>query len=139
MRYINVLMIGLILFAFSACSEEKPEPIVKKEFVKKTISEQTRVKASASESVKISIPTVVCGTCEENITSALRKHNGVIDTRIDLKKKTALVTFDPVITNPDSIRQVISNAGYDADNVKRNLNAYQKLDECCKMDSNIHS
>ena len=37
-----------------------------------------------------------------------------------------------IYSNPETIREVISKLGYDADNVKADNDAYNKLDGCCK-------
>ena len=143
MIYIRFFLFSFIVIFFAGCNDSEPrvksDTKVKKEIKQKTMTSETELTASASEIVKISTPTVVCGTCEINIKSALENQEGIIDSKIDVKKKSATVTFDPAVTNVQKIRQVISDAGYDADDVKRNLNAYQKLDECCKIESNIHS
>ena len=129
----------LFLICFAGCADPEPPMEVKKQPDMRTMSSETGILASASESATISIPTVVCKTCESNIESALSKHEGIIDSKIDIKNKKAKVKFDPAVTTVQKIRQVISDAGYDADNVKRNKIAYQNLDECCKIELNIHS
>jgi copper chaperone CopZ len=139
MHSINFIFSFLFLICFTACNDPEPPVQVKKQPDRRTLTKDTEMKASASEVVKISIPTVVCKTCEKNITAALAEHIGIIDSKINIRKKTASVTFNPAVTNVKNIRQVISDAGYDADNVKRNKNAYQNLDECCKIELNIHS
>jgi mercuric ion binding protein len=49
-----------------------------------------------------------------------------------VEKKTATVEFISAKTNLGAIRQAIAGAGYDADSVKRNEEAYNHLPECCK-------
>ncbi len=58
--------------------------------------------------------------------------SGVKSVVIDGKAQTITVQYKPKMVTPDKIRTVISNAGYDADTVKANPNAYDKLDGCCK-------
>lgn len=57
---------------------------------------------------------------------------GVKSVVIDGKTQTITVKYKPKQVTPDKIRTVISNAGYDADTVKANPKAYEKLDGCCK-------
>lgn len=57
---------------------------------------------------------------------------GVKSVTIDAKAMTITVKYHPKRTNPDKIRKVISNAGYDADSVKADPKAVEKLDGCCK-------
>ena len=57
---------------------------------------------------------------------------GVKSVTINADSMTISVMYNPKQTGPEKIRKVISNAGYDADSVKANPKAYEKLDECCK-------
>jgi periplasmic mercuric ion binding protein len=91
--------------------------------------------AATVESVVIKVPTVVCSSCVSTITKALKKVDGVKTTKIDLKKKTATVTFASTKTSLSQIEKAIANAGYDANTLKRDPAAYEKLDACCKTDA----
>jgi periplasmic mercuric ion binding protein len=139
--FIKVLFLSFFVFFLAGCAEDEPEirqaPVVEKK--RTLISRETEIKASKTESVTISIPTAVCGMCKENISSAVENIDGVISTEINVKKKIAEVKFDPALTTAENIRTAISNTGYDADKVKRNIEAFEKLDDCCKIDSNTHS
>jgi periplasmic mercuric ion binding protein len=53
---------------------------------------------------------------------------------IDLDKKTADVTFVSYQTNLDVIETAITEAGYDANAKKRNMEAYESLPACCKKE-----
>jgi copper chaperone CopZ len=91
--------------------------------------------AHAGGTEKVTIKSsVVCNSCKDNITRALAWEKGVKNVEVDLKNKTITVTYNPKKTSPDKIRQAISKAGYDADEVKADPEAYKKLDECCKKD-----
>jgi periplasmic mercuric ion binding protein len=105
------------------------------------LTAQTKQKAESKgsdakvESVVINVPTVVCSSCVSTITKALKKVEGVKTTKIDLKKKTATVVFAAAKTSLKHIEKAIANAGYDANDTKRDPAAYEKLDACCKLDS----
>ena len=83
----------------------------------------------------IKVPTIVCGSCVTTVTNALKKVDGVKTAKVDLKKKTATVTYASTKVTVDKLEKAIADAGYDANNVRRNLEAYEKLDACCKTDS----
>jgi mercuric ion binding protein len=85
----------------------------------------------------IQVPTVVCNSCVKTITKALKEINGVKTTSIDLKKKTATVAFDSSKVTVAKIEEAISKAGYDANSLKRDPAAYEKLDSCCKIESEL--
>lgn len=57
---------------------------------------------------------------------------GVKSVVIDATAMTITVQYKPKQTSPDKIRNVISKAGYDADSVKADPKAVEKLDGCCK-------
>ena len=83
----------------------------------------------------IKVPTMVCGSCVTTVTNALKKVDGVKTAKVDLKKKTATVTYASTKVTLDKLEKAISEAGYDANTIKRNPEAYEKLDACCKGDT----
>jgi copper chaperone CopZ len=83
----------------------------------------------------INVPTIVCSSCVATITKTLKKVNGVRAVNVDLKAKTATVTFAAARVNIPQLEKAIADAGYDANSVKRNPGAYDKLDACCKADT----
>jgi mercuric ion binding protein len=105
------------------------------------VASQSKESSDAQKTVSqvmkttIKVPTIVCGTCVRTVTSALEKLDGVRSVKVNLKKKTATVTYASTKVTVDKLEQAIANAGYDANNVKRNPEAYEKLDACCKIDA----
>ncbi len=89
--------------------------------------------AGNNEKVTVSVPTIQCGTCKKNITTALKNIDGVSKVQVDMKNKTAAVTFDDSKTNLEAIENAITSAGYDANDKKADPEAYDKLDDCCKV------
>lgn len=73
-----------------------------------------------------------CETCGQNFQENLLKVKGVRMFEIDQEANTITVYFDSKKTNIGTIRTAISNLGFDADDVKANPDAYEKLDDCCK-------
>jgi mercuric ion binding protein len=76
---------------------------------------------------------MVCGTCAKTIEKAVYRVDGVKEVNVDVKAKTVEIKFVPLQTNVETIEMAISEAGYDANNRKRNPDAYEKLDTCCKI------
>jgi copper chaperone CopZ len=74
----------------------------------------------------------VCDMCDATIKQALKKVKGVKSASLDVPSKDVTVIYDPRKTDPDAIRKAISMAGYDADNVAANQEAYDNLDPCCR-------
>lgn len=85
------------------------------------------------ETASIKVESAQCGTCATTITDALKGVEGVEKADVDIKAKTASVTFFPVNTNLAQLEEAISKAGYSANDKKADPEAYEKLDACCKV------
>ncbi|SRR5690606_38685230 len=133
------LLFGLFFtLLISACNNQTKEKEISElqnqAPVSSTISPNTTLTSDENLIIKIKIPTAVCSSCEKTITKALQKMDGVEKAVVDAEIKIAEVEFNGAKITADEIRKAISNSGYDADDVKRNSSAYQKLDECCKTE-----
>lgn len=80
----------------------------------------------------ISTPSVQCDMCKAKIEKALFKQQGISSVKVDVKKKTTTVTWMPDRTNIENIKTMIANAGYDANDVTADEDAYKRLPACCK-------
>lgn len=87
--------------------------------------------AGKTEEVKIKT-SAVCEMCKKKIEKALMYEAGMKKATVDVKTKECTVIYNPKKTSPEKIRLAISQAGYDADDVKANEKSYAKLDNCCK-------
>ena len=86
------------------------------------------------ETTTINASSMVCGTCARTIEKAVAKVDGVQKVNVDVNNKIVEVKFVPSRTNVETIETAITESGYDANNRKRNPDAYEKLDGCCKID-----
>ena len=73
-----------------------------------------------------------CETCGKNFQANMHKIKGLKMYELDEKKMTITVYYNGQKTNLQSIKTAISQLGYDADDVKADVAAYDKLDGCCK-------
>jgi len=92
-------------------------------------------KPAASESINVAtiqLPTLKCKTCVRTIKNALASVDGVESAEVNLETKSATVKFTPAKLDIGKIELAISNAGYDADNIKRDSTAFENLSECCR-------
>jgi len=105
-KYISII-ITLFFFTNNVSAQKKKEEIV--------------IKTTAE-----------CDMCKRAIEKHLSFEKGVKKAVCDFENKEIKVTYNPEKTTPEKIRQSISNIGYDADDVKANNKAYQKLPDCCK-------
>ncbi len=53
--------------------------------------------------------------------------------KVDKDKKIAHIEFDKSKTNLSKIEDAITAAGYDANDKKKDMKAYENLDDCCKL------
>lgn len=137
MKYIYVVF--LICSLFIGCGEEKNNNNEKLKPMKDSqLSIKTEIKSSVINTVLISTPTIKCKTCEKNIIKAFRNNNSITKVKVNLKNKNVEIDYDQALITVEQIRKIISKAGYDADDVKRDTDAYESLDECCKDDSEHH-
>ncbi|HEY0434270.1 MAG TPA: cation transporter [Chitinophagaceae bacterium] len=83
-------------------------------------------------SAKISTPTVQCDECKETIETYLKRYDGVTFVNVNVKKKETTVKYLTDRTNLENIKTAIANAGYDADDIPANTEAYKALPKCCK-------
>lgn len=91
------------------------------------------------QTVTISTPTVQCEMCKQRIEKYMVREEGVSKVNVDYKKKQTKVTFYAERTNIENVKTAIANAGYDADDVTANEEAYEKLPKCCKKPATADS
>ncbi|HYD90851.1 MAG TPA: heavy metal-associated domain-containing protein [Flavobacterium sp.] len=73
-----------------------------------------------------------CETCGPQIEKKLLKEKGVQMVTLDETAMTIKVVYNSKKTDLDKIKTAISKLGYDADDVKADVAAYDALDGCCK-------
>ncbi len=73
-----------------------------------------------------------CEQCKERIEKALAFEKGIISSNLDLETKIVTVSFKTSKTSPETIRKAIAAVGYDADDVRADVEAYEALPGCCK-------
>jgi copper chaperone CopZ len=79
-----------------------------------------------------SAPCVGMLCCKEKIEEEMQFTRGV--TAVDLEIETGIVTvtFKTKKTDTDKLKKVISLLGYNADDIKANEQAHDKLPSCCQ-------
>ena len=71
-------------------------------------------------------------TCGKNFSANLYKINGLKMYELDEKAMTITVYYNAEKTSLLAIKTALSKLGYDADEIKADVDAYDKLDGCCK-------
>lgn len=86
----------------------------------------------AVQTVKISTPTVQCDMCKKRIEEYLKRYDGVSYINVNYKRKETTIKYVTDRTNEEILKAAIANAGYDANEIKANPEAYKALPKCCK-------
>lgn len=73
-----------------------------------------------------------CGDCKDRIEGLLNYTKGVKYSELEIESKKLTVKFQPAKISLDTIKQKLSDLGYDADEIKANPEAQQKLPSCCQ-------
>ena len=86
-----------------------------------------------SRTVTANIKTsAVCGMCKERIEEKLNYTKGVVFAELNLDNKVLTVRYKTKVITADQIRKVISKTGYHADDLIRDLEAFNNLPGCCR-------
>lgn len=80
----------------------------------------------------------VCGMCKETLEKAMAYEKGVQTSELDVASQMLTIVYRPDKTSVEKLRIAVARTGYDADSVKADPRAYQRLDECCKKEAGVH-
>jgi copper chaperone CopZ len=70
--------------------------------------------------------------CKDRIEQEMQFTKGVRAVDLDIESGILTVTFKSKRTDVDKLRKVVSLIGYNADDVKANRKAHDKLPSCCQ-------
>lgn len=121
---LTILILGL---ALAGCAKDEAGDAAEQETTLATFAK-----------TEIAVPTIKCGGCVDNIKGGLKEVDGVQSIDVDLDKKIAYVSYDDSKTTVAALEQAIANEGYNANETKRNAEAYADLDKCCQDDAGKH-
>ncbi|WP_440951963.1 heavy-metal-associated domain-containing protein [Methanococcoides sp. FTZ1] len=62
----------------------------------------------------IKVEGMSCGHCKMAVTKAISEVDGVSSVDVDLDKGEASFTYDPQVTDIDTIKKAVNDAGYKA-------------------------
>ncbi len=78
------------------------------------------------------LTSAVCEDCKERIEKELNYTKGVVYSELDVATKLVTIKYKSKLITEQGLKQVISDLGYDAGDLKRNDVAFEKLPTCCK-------
>lgn len=93
--------------------------------------------AGKTETVVI-MTSAECDQCKERIEGALNYTKGVKFAELDVESRKLTVKFKNDVISLNEIKKQISALGYNADEVKADPAAYEKLPACCKAGGMEH-
>ena len=79
------------------------------------------------------LTTAECNECKERIEEKLNYTKGIRFAELDVPSKMLTVQFQTDKITLDQIKQIISKLGYNADDAKADVDAYNALPACCKV------
>ena len=82
---------------------------------------------------EIIIPTAQCNMCVAKIGNALNGVDGILKYKVELETDQVKIKYNADIISLQGIEQLISKAGYQANNRPADIDAYNKLAMCCKL------
>ena len=87
---------------------------------------------------EINIPTAQCNMCVANIENALNGIDEILKYKVELETYRVKVKYNTDKLSLQSIEQLISKAGYQANNSPADVDAYNKLAMCCRLSKDRH-
>jgi mercuric ion binding protein len=84
------------------------------------------------QSVKIKTPQIVCEACKKRVEEYLKRYDGITQININYHRGEVALKFLSDRQNVENLKAAIANAGYDADDVPANPDAYKLLPKSCK-------
>ena len=74
----------------------------------------------------------VANCCKDRIEEEMQFTKGVTAVNLDIESQVLTVTFKTKKNSIENIRTIISNLGYNADDVRANESAHNALPSCCQ-------
>jgi len=99
--------------------------------------QSVRAEGGGYETIDIQT-SAVCGTCKMTLEKAFQDVEGVKWARLDLGNKMMTIKYNPETIDSDGLRHIISETGYDADEVPANAEIHDNLPGCCQKGSGAH-
>lgn len=75
----------------------------------------------------------ICNMCKNRIELVVNNLDGVKKSLLNLDNKIIKVKYDTDKLSETDIRAAISDAGYDADDMPKDMAAFEVLPGCCKV------
>ena len=101
----------------------------------------SKINPDSANNIKIDeiiIPTAQCNMCVANIGNAVNGVDGILKYKVALETDQVKIKYNADRISLQIIEQLISKAGYQANNLPAYIDAYNKLAMCCKLPKDRH-
>ena len=78
------------------------------------------------------LTSAICGSCKDKIESELNYTKGIVFAELDMETKEVTVKYKTKHISEEGVKKVVTGLGYDAGDMKRNEEAFNKLPKCCQ-------
>ncbi|MDN3671769.1 heavy metal-associated domain-containing protein [Flavobacterium branchiarum] len=109
-KSIAVIAIASLLFISCKKNETETTPVATTEAATPKVHKEIAAQNVQTASFEIEGMTCAMG-CAKTIESELADLDGVQDAKVDFDKKTATVTFDKTVQNPDNLTKIVQATG----------------------------
>lgn len=75
---------------------------------------------------------VNCNMCKTRVEEKLNYVKGIVFAEVDTPRKTLTVKWKTKIISEDEIKKIVSNLGYQIEDVSADKDAQNKLPNCCQ-------
>ncbi len=77
---------------------------------------------------RITLPVegMTCAACQATVQKALQRQPGVLDASVNLMMKSAAVTYDPALVQPEALVDAIRETGYEAELPRPEQTAFEE-------------
>lgn len=89
------------------------------------------VNAQSLDTIKIAT-SGQCNTCKKTLEHDMKFEKGVESVNYDVASQILTLVYKPEKTTPEKLKIAVTKIGYDADSLKADPKAYNKLPDCCK-------
>jgi periplasmic mercuric ion binding protein len=107
-----IVGIAFLLISFNLSAQKQPKTITK------------TFKTSA-----------ICSMCKERIDAKLNYTKGIIYADLDVPTKMLTVKWKTKNISEAEIKDIISDTGYDIDDISANVESQKELPNCCQPNS----
>lgn len=124
MKFTKIIAtVAIVCLAFVSCKKEEDKNLANIKEEKSTVKEHKAIAPENVQTASFNIEGMTCAVgCAKTIEEELSNLDGVEKATVDFDKKSATVTFDKTVQNPESLTKVVQATGdgktYKVSNIK---------------------